>query len=84
MENSASSSCPSQQDPCSEGIRWLMQTLIQFGAWTDSKDTLGLSPLYYAASGGNTECVLRLLLAKADTEVIDEHGKSALHQVFAL
>ena len=57
------------------------QMLLQFGTWVDSKDTLGLTPLNYACAGGNTECVLRLLLAKADTEVFDEHGRGALHQV---
>lgn len=40
-----------------------------------------MTPLYYAATSGNTECVLRLLLGKASTEVVDEHGRSALHQV---
>lgn len=61
-----------------------MKTLIQFGVWIDSTDTLDLTPLNYAVSGGNTECVLRLLLAKADTEVVDEHGRSPLHQVTLL
>ena len=58
-----------------------LKTLLQYGAWPDTKDILGLSPLYYAASGGNTECVLRLLLAKAETETADENGRTALHMV---
>jgi ankyrin repeat protein len=58
-----------------------LKNLLQFGAWVDAKDILGLTPLYYACSQGNTECVLRLLLAKADTEVFDENGKGPLHLV---
>jgi ankyrin repeat protein len=58
-----------------------LKTLIQFGAWVDAKDTLGLTPLYYACMQGNTECVLRLLLAKADTEIFDENGRGPLHLV---
>ncbi|KAJ3364746.1 SH3 and multiple ankyrin repeat domains protein 2 [Kappamyces sp. JEL0680] len=61
-------------------VALMSQTLIQFGAWIDSKDTLALTPLYYAAGAGNSECVLRLLLAKADTEIVDEHGRTVLHQ----
>jgi ankyrin repeat protein len=58
-----------------------LKTLIQYGAWINAKDTLGNTPLYYACTHGNTECVLRLLLAKADTEVFDKYGRSCLHQV---
>ncbi|KAJ3275002.1 SH3 and multiple ankyrin repeat domains protein 2 [Terramyces sp. JEL0728] len=70
-------------------IMWLMDngafldyrlTLIQFGAWVDVQDALGLTPIYYAATAGNSECVLRLLLAKANTENFDEHGRGPLHQ----
>ena len=57
-----------------------LKALIQYGAWIDSKDTLGLTPLFYAGSIGNTECVLRLLLAKAELEIVDEHGRTVLHQ----
>ena len=59
-----------------------LKTLLQYGAWPDTKDIIGLTPLYYAASGGNTECVLRLLLAKAETETADENGRTALHMVY--
>ncbi|KAJ3257891.1 hypothetical protein HK103_004182 [Boothiomyces macroporosus] len=57
-----------------------LKTLIQFGAWVDVQDALGLTPIYYAATAGNSECVLRLLLAKANTENFDEHGRGPLHQ----
>ncbi|KAJ3321465.1 SH3 and multiple ankyrin repeat domains protein 2 [Boothiomyces sp. JEL0866] len=66
-------------------IMWLMDNgafldYRLFGAWVDVQDALGLTPIYYAATAGNSECVLRLLLAKANTENFDEHGRGPLHQ----
>ncbi|KAJ3203287.1 hypothetical protein HDU67_010277, partial [Dinochytrium kinnereticum] len=49
-----------------------VQTLISYGAWVNSPDIMGLTPIYYAASLGYSECVERLLVAKADTEIYDE------------
>lgn len=59
----------------------LIQTLLQFGAWVDAQDTLGNTPLFYAVAGSNTECVLRLLIAKASTEFKDSNGRTPLHHV---
>ncbi|KAI8926131.1 ankyrin repeat-containing domain protein [Entophlyctis helioformis] len=56
------------------------QTLLKFGAWPNSVDIHGLTPIFYAVTSGHSECVLRLLMAKADTEVFDESGKGPLHQ----
>eukprot|EP00842_Homolaphlyctis_polyrhiza_P001803 jgi/Hompol1/2623/HPOL_006104-RA len=57
-----------------------LKALLEFGAWPNAVDVIGLPPIYYAATSGYTECVLRLLIAKADTEVFDESGKGPLHQ----
>ncbi|KAL2916907.1 hypothetical protein HK105_203686 [Polyrhizophydium stewartii] len=54
-----------------------LKTLIGFGAWPNVVDIVGLTPIYYAATSGYSECVLRLLMAKADTEIFDESGKAA-------
>jgi ankyrin repeat protein len=54
---------------------------LQFGAWVDALDTLNFTPLHYAVAGGSTECVLRLLLAKASIETKDENGRTPLHLV---
>ncbi|KAI9008089.1 ankyrin repeat-containing domain protein [Gaertneriomyces semiglobifer] len=57
-----------------------LQALIQFGAWVNAPDALNLTPLYYAVVGGHHDCTLRLLAARADTEVYDESGKGPMHQ----
>ncbi|KAJ3179709.1 SH3 and multiple ankyrin repeat domains protein 2 [Gaertneriomyces sp. JEL0708] len=57
-----------------------LQALIQFGAWVNAPDALNLTPLYYAVVGGHHDCTLRLLAARADTEVFDESGKGPMHQ----
>lgn len=46
----------------------------------DIYDFHGLTPLFYACTAGNSECVARLLLAGAKTDVHDSVGKSPLHQ----
>ncbi|KND01062.1 uncharacterized protein SPPG_04154 [Spizellomyces punctatus DAOM BR117] len=56
-----------------------LQTLIGYGAWVNCPDAQNLTPLYYAAVGGHHECVLRLLIARADTDIYDETGKGPLH-----
>ncbi|KAI8895149.1 ankyrin repeat-containing domain protein [Globomyces pollinis-pini] len=58
-----------------------LKVLLQYAAWPDILDALGLSAIHYAVTAGNSECVLRLLLSKADTEIFDEHGRRPLHQV---
>ncbi|RKO94388.1 ankyrin repeat-containing domain protein, partial [Blyttiomyces helicus] len=54
--------------------------LLGYGAWANSMDAANLTALYYATVGGHTECVMRLLAARADTEVFDDSGKAPLHQ----
>ncbi|KAJ3391021.1 SH3 and multiple ankyrin repeat domains protein 2 [Lobulomyces angularis] len=57
-----------------------LQCLLSFGAWANAVDILGLTPLSYATSSDSAECVHRLLLAKAETEIFDENKKGPLHQ----
>jgi ankyrin repeat protein len=57
------------------------KALLDNGAFPNITDSLGLTPLFYAATSGSTECVLRLLLAGAVTEIFDDVGKGPLHQV---
>ncbi|KAJ3333099.1 hypothetical protein HDU76_011467 [Blyttiomyces sp. JEL0837] len=57
-----------------------LQVLLSYGAWVNSPDILNMTPLYYAATAGHSECVEKLLLNKADMDVYDESGKGPLHQ----
>ncbi|KAI9190739.1 ankyrin repeat-containing domain protein, partial [Polychytrium aggregatum] len=54
--------------------------LLDFGAWVNCVDSLGLTPLWYAVAGSHLESVQKLLAAKADTEIFDDNGKGLLHQ----
>ncbi|KAI8909167.1 ankyrin repeat-containing domain protein [Gorgonomyces haynaldii] len=54
--------------------------MLDFGAWVNCPDANMLTPIFHAATAGSSECVLRLLIAKADTEVFDDVGKGPIHQ----
>ncbi|KAL3897621.1 MAG: hypothetical protein SGCHY_003287 [Lobulomycetales sp.] len=57
-----------------------LQKLLSLGAWVNAVDILGLPALAYAVQNDNPECVHRLLLARADTNIELENGKTMLHQ----
>ncbi|KAJ1910849.1 phosphate system positive regulatory protein pho81, partial [Mycoemilia scoparia] len=65
---------------CREGFVELSRLLLQRGSAVDPTDgDLGWTPLFYAASEGNIECLRVLLSNQSKLGVIDESGRSAIY-----
>ncbi|ORY48189.1 ankyrin [Rhizoclosmatium globosum] len=56
-----------------------VKLFIQRGAWLEIPDARGMTPMFYAVSGGHFECVSKLLELKADASYVDDSGKTLLH-----
>mmetsp|Transcript_85484 Transcript_85484/g.151219 ORF Transcript_85484/g.151219 Transcript_85484/m.151219 type:complete len:223 (+) Transcript_85484:68-736(+) len=49
------------------------------GGKDDEPPNVGMTPIMFSAQKGSSECVLRLLQAKAEVNAVEEDGWSALH-----
>lgn len=60
-----------------------VKTLLDLGASPNSRDPLGLTPLYYSMLRPNTSPNTAELLLRdyADMSIVDPHGNQEIHQV---
>ena len=61
-----------------DGHPKVLQLLIDYGGFVNSKASSGYTPLHLAASGGHVECARILLLSGADLSSKDEYQKTPL------
>ena len=57
----------------------IIETLISRGLDVDSKDSIGITPLMWAAACGKIEAVNYLLNKEADPCIGDQVGNNSLH-----
>ena len=62
----------------SNGHKEIVETLIQFGANTETKDNRGRTPLIYAILNDNKEIAKTLIQAGANTEAKSDYGLTPL------
>lgn len=68
---------------CLYGSQENVKTLLDLGASPNSRDPIGLTPLYYSVFQANTDPNITEVLLRdyAELGVIDQHGNQEIHQV---
>ena len=79
VENVDNSGCNVLHDVCTRG-RWrMLQAIIPHCYNLDVQDANGQTPLHLAVFAHRRECVRFLMLAEADSNILDNFGRTALH-----
>jgi ankyrin repeat protein/tetratricopeptide (TPR) repeat protein len=79
VENVDNSGCNVLHDVSTRGKWRMLQAVIPHCYNLDVQDANGQTPLHLAVFGKHRECVRFLVLAEADSNIIDNYGRTPLH-----